>query len=105
MLPCEDPDVILIGKMHKQMLQRRQANIWSKRFEVDIMNEKRRKNMVYTPNKHIPIGIVVQDENENIALSIKKSNENVYDTITLGELINQVTNTANKNSFSSKRET
>lgn len=49
--------------------------------------------MMYTPQCHIPIGEVV-NQNGEVALRIKKPNTKSYETITLGALVSQATSIA-----------
>lgn len=52
-----------------------------------------KKNMVYTPECHIPIGEAVTTEKGELALRIKK-NSREYEVVPIGMLVTQVARTA-----------
>ena len=52
--------------------------------------KERKKKMVYTPERHIPIGEALKTDSGEYALRLKKSGENEYETISIGQLLNRV---------------
>lgn len=50
--------------------------------------------MVYTPERHIPIGEALKSENGEYALRIKKANSNEVEIISIGKLMTEVAQTA-----------
>lgn len=57
-------------------------------------NKKTKKKMVYTPERHIPIGEALKSENGEYALRIKKANSNEVEIISIGKLMTAVAQTA-----------
>lgn len=53
-----------------------------------IKNSK--SNMVYTPERHIPIGEALKTSSGEYAIRLKKNGENEYEIISIGQLLNQV---------------
>lgn len=47
---------------------------------------KRKPNMIYTPNCHIPIGEAIKNPDGTLAIRIKRNSSNQYDEISLDNL-------------------
>jgi len=57
-------------------------------------NQKKNKTMVYTPNRHIPIGEAIKTESGEYALRIKRPNSKDIEIISIGKLVSEVAQTA-----------
>lgn len=54
------------------------------------MKTKKNKNMVYTPERSIPIGVAIKTEEGEYALKIKKAGKREIEIVPIGKLMSQV---------------
>lgn len=47
---------------------------------------QQKPNMIYTPNRHIPIGEAIKNHDGTLAIRIKRNSSNQYDEISLDTL-------------------
>lgn len=52
------------------------------------------KKMIYTPERHIPIGEAIKTETGEYALVLKRKGENEYETMPMGQLMSKVVQVA-----------
>lgn len=64
---------------------------------TETKSKTQKKKMVYTPEQHIPLGEAVKTPNGEYALRIKKPNSSLYEVVTIGTLISQLTDVATSN--------
>lgn len=56
--------------------------------------KSKKKNMVYTPQQHIPMGEAIKTASGEPALLVKKPNCSQYEIIPIGALVSQVAQAA-----------
>ena len=52
--------------------------------------KKKFYNMVYSPNRHIPIGEAIKTENGEYALRVKRSKSSDIEVVPIGQLVSQI---------------
>ena len=61
------------------------------------MDRRRRAQMIYTPNRRIPVGEPIRREGGTYALRVKRANRDEFDEITLDHLMASMVTGATEN--------
>ena len=56
--------------------------------------KSKKKNMVYTPQQHIPVGDAVKTDTGELAIRVKKPNAPQYEVVPIGAFLTQVAKAA-----------
>lgn len=59
-----------------------------------MTDKKSKKNMIYTPQQHIPVGEAVKTDTGELAIRVKKPNAPQYEIVPIGAFVTQVAQAA-----------